>query len=272
MFLPINQADFSKVTAIWNEGFSDYLIPIHMTESQLNHRFSSLNISKEDSCVLVKNNEYVGIILLAHTTRQNKKIMWVGGMAISPKFRHQGLSKNLMTYAINLAKKKNCHSLNLEVITTNDKAYHLYSQLGFKKVNELTNGHLISHFNTEISHPHLHLQKGTSKIFEQKEPQTIPWQNRLIFCQQTFTIKQENTIIGYISGRETEESFIIQQLVFFNKNNEQLLDSTLLALYKTLKKELQYSNLVSNSFKKQDLINFSPQQTINQFQMALKIY
>ena len=46
-----------------------------MTESQLNHRFSSLNIPKEDSYVLVKNNEYAGIILLAHTTRQNKKIM-----------------------------------------------------------------------------------------------------------------------------------------------------------------------------------------------------
>ena len=80
-------------------------------------------------------------------------------MAISSKSRHQGLSKDLMTYTINLAKKEKCHNLNLEVITTNDKAYHLYTQLGFKKLNELTNGHLILKSNIQPSQPQLHLQR-----------------------------------------------------------------------------------------------------------------
>lgn len=266
MFLSIKKADFKKVTNIWNDGFSDYILPINMTEKQLAHRINSLDLSKDSSCVLVKDGEYAGILLLGTKSFQGRQIMWIGGMAISPKYRGLRLSNELMTYAIQQAKKEACDSLNLEVITSNKKAKALYQNFGFKKVNELTNGfwQVNEQNSTDFS-----LVEITDK--ELTEPSTTPWQNQLSVLSQVKGIIFKGERIGHLGYQESVDKISIQQLIIYKDDNLHKLDNLLPFLSHVFKKKIYFSNLATNSQEFQAITQFNPITSVNQYQMTLKI-
>ncbi|MBC2284203.1 GNAT family N-acetyltransferase [Listeria booriae] len=81
---------------LWNEAFADYLVPATMTEASFKARMESLFLSEEESLVATMNSEPAGIVLTGTRLFQSKKIAWIGGIAIVPKFRKNGLARQLM--------------------------------------------------------------------------------------------------------------------------------------------------------------------------------
>ena len=80
-------------------------------------------------CYLVRNNKIpVGYGLVRYIDGKH----WLSG-GLLPEVRGQGLGKKLFEFLI---KEYSPHDLYLEVLKSNEKAYKLYSQLGFKKTGE----------------------------------------------------------------------------------------------------------------------------------------
>ena len=60
--------------------------------------------------------------------------MQVGNVAVLPQYRRQGIAKNLVNFALALAKQKGCQVAELEVNTANVNAVALYQSCGFSVV------------------------------------------------------------------------------------------------------------------------------------------
>ncbi|MGX7023617.1 GNAT family N-acetyltransferase [Vagococcus hydrophili] len=269
MLLPIAKASMPRVTQTWNKGFSDYLVPINMTEQQLNHRIDSLGLSRDFSCVFEEEGAYLGVILLGIQTLNHKRIMWVGGISVDPASRGKHVGTKLMKHAELLATQNNCEGIRLEVIATNYKAKKMYDSLSYSILNELIIADISNLDNKQDSLVEL-IQFPMDRI-SLKEPITIPWQNRLIFAQNSLMIHYQHQIIGYLSFTESDSSIAIQQLVIFNEQHLSLIKDILIYLNNQFEKTLTLSNFDSSSKEFSMLHSFGLTTKLTQLQLFLPL-
>lgn len=233
MFISLDEVAFQQVVETWNQGFSDYLLPIHVDQESLEYRIQSLKLSKKHSAVFSMEGEFAGIILLGIQTFQQTKVMWIGGMAVIPKYRRNKVASKLMDYAENLAKENHCDHLILEVISTNERARKLYEAKGFQMVNELAIGTITLPTKSEAKRS-IRFKPVSVKERALSENQWTPWQNRCIFSDKNYDIYQDKTKLGSISFNLAEESgdkvLILKQFYVPEHENKRLITDILLTL------------------------------------------
>lgn len=275
MFITIDTADFQQVVTTWNQGFSDYLVPIHVDEEALEQRIQSLKLSKRLSAVFSIEGEFAGIILLGIQTFQQTKVMWVGGMAVTPKYRRKKVASELIDYAVSLAKENACDSLMLEVIATNERAKKLYDSKGFQVVNELAVGSLDLPVTCEENNL-IHFKLAASNELSATENSRTPWQNRFIFSDKNYAIYQDETRIGSISFNVAEDSsgntLTLRQFHLL----EQIDGSLMIEILFCLKEQEQAKTIKLANFDKalpeyQELEKIGIALQLTQFQMAKQI-
>ena len=66
-----------------------------------------------------------------------KKILVIHALGVSKKFSGKGIAKEMVNYAINFARLKNCNSMRLDVLSGNIPAEKLYSGLGFEHLTTI---------------------------------------------------------------------------------------------------------------------------------------
>ncbi|EOI06985.1 hypothetical protein UAY_00327 [Enterococcus moraviensis ATCC BAA-383] len=275
MFTTIEEANFQQVVDTWNQGFSDYLLPINVDQKGLEQRIQSLKLSKKLSVLYSINGEFAGIILLGVQTFRNIKVMWVGGMAVVPKYRQNKVASKLMNYAEQMAKEHHCEHLLLEVLEANERAKHLYQTKGFQTINELVVGEVVLPPTTNKKSK-IHFQPIAPKEQVVNENKWTPWQNRCIFSDKNYTIYQESAKIGSISFNVVDESssknLILKQLHLFEQRDVFLVENILT----TLKEQENSDSIKVTNFDKEtseyavlEKIGMSIQLT--QFQLAKKI-
>ncbi|WP_207696015.1 hypothetical protein DOK67_0000628 [Enterococcus sp. DIV0212c] len=229
MFIPINEADFQQVVETWNQGFSDYLLPIHVDQAALEQRIQSLKLSKKLSVIFSMDGEFAGIILLGMETFQQTKVMWVGGMAVVPKYRRSKVASKLIDYAENLAKENQCEQLILEVIATNERAKRLYEAKGFQVINELAVGS-VNLPATPKKQSNIEFKPAVSKDLALIENKWTPWQNRFIFSDKNYDIYQGEHKLGSTSFNVIGEELVIKQLNVLESKDILLTMDILLSL------------------------------------------
>lgn len=233
MFTTIENVKFQQAVETWNRGFSDYLLPITVDQKALEQRIQSLKLSKKLSAIYSIKGESAGIILLGVQTFQGTKVMWVGGMAVVPKYRRNKVASKLMDYAGKLAKENQCEYLILEVIKENERARRLYQEKGFQLINELAVGSVVLPARTSkkecIEFKAIPLEERALS-----ETKWIPWQNRSIFSDQNYAIYHEKLKVGSISFNLVEEasgkSLLLKQLQLIEQKNCSLITAILLTL------------------------------------------
>ncbi|MBC1982757.1 GNAT family N-acetyltransferase [Listeria booriae] len=193
--------------ALWNEAFSDYLVPATTTEASFKARMESLFLSEEESLVATMNGEPAGIALTGTREFQSKKIAWIGGIAIVPKFRKNGLARQLMEALISDYGKQSVAESWLEVIANNQPAIRLYESLGYEKINDLTflKGDLQNYDKAEVT-----LTSITSEPISEN-PNT-PWQNLISEQTKAASIWQDNQNLGHIIYRISDNGLTLLQL------------------------------------------------------------
>ncbi|MGX7243741.1 GNAT family N-acetyltransferase [Enterococcus quebecensis] len=233
MFIPIDEVDFQKVVDTWNQGFSDYLLPINVDKAGLEHRIQSLKLSKKLSAVFSIDGELAGVILLGIQTFQKTKVMWIGGMAVVPKYRRSKVASKLIDYAERLANENQCEQLVLEVLAANERAKQLYEVKGFQLVNELAVGSVVLPITIKVKND-LAFKSASKKEQSLTENQWTPWQNRCIFSDRNYEIYHEESKIGSISFNLVEESsertLILRQLHVSQREDRWLVIDILLKL------------------------------------------
>lgn len=275
MLITIDQADFQQVVDTWNRGFSDYLLPIHVDRDALEHRIQSLSLSKKLSAVFSVGGEFAGIILLGIQTFQQNKVMWVGGMAVLPKYRRNKVASKLIDHAENLARENQCDHLILEVIATNERARKLYEAKGLNSVNELAVGSVDLPVLAKAVNV-VHFQPISPKEQAMAEKQWTPWQNRSIFSDQNYAIYQNETRIGSISFNLAEEAsgtvVTLKQVQLFKEQHLPLMMDVLL----TLKEQENSVTVKLNNFdmaipEYRELQKIGVTLQLTQFQLAKQL-
>ncbi len=88
---------------------------------------------EEATTVLVKNKEIVGLTVV----RPIQDVGMLGPIAVSPRYRRQGLGRSLIAFSLQGALRYGLSKMQLEFDITNEPAFQLYSELGFTPVHRL---------------------------------------------------------------------------------------------------------------------------------------
>jgi GNAT superfamily N-acetyltransferase len=130
-----DQMSIEGLVAAFNHTFTGYPVPITQTKSSLQSMIEADNIQLQSSLVVRDaGGEDVGIGLLA--VRDSRG--WVGGMAVAPAWRRQGLGAWLIARVLAQASVLGLETVELEVLEENTAAYHLYQRTGFQDRRLLT--------------------------------------------------------------------------------------------------------------------------------------
>lgn len=220
-YIPFNQVSEEVRTQIWNDGFSDYLRPIHMTIEQLNNRLKTLNLSGEYSFIVFENGIAKGITLYGVKEFNGTKTCWIGGLAVHPDYRKEGIGVAMLDYSEKLSRKLDIDLVTLEVIAENEKALNLYLREGYNIARK------VSFLKGEIS---LDSSKSTLTLetvnhLTDESDLTIPWQNRVFHGYKQCQIKESGTVVGSLVYQINDSLIQIFQINLVKEKISELIIS-----------------------------------------------
>ena len=122
---------------VFNESFSDYFIPIQLSEEQLTSKMLADKVNHDISLGFFENGDLIAFILHGFDKINSEKIIYNGGTGVIPKKRGSGLTKQMYHFILPLLREKGIDKLLLEVITKNTQAIKSYEKSGYKLEREL---------------------------------------------------------------------------------------------------------------------------------------
>lgn len=132
-FNSLENSTISEMLTAFNLSFADYIIPLQVTEQQFRDKLFSEDIHLEWSFGAFEDNKLVGFML--HGYRNNT--LYNAGTGVIPKHRGNKITQKLYHYCLEKAKSENIKSIQLEVITENNKAIRTYENIGFEIIRTL---------------------------------------------------------------------------------------------------------------------------------------
>ena len=132
--MPADSVDFDALVDVFNEAYSDYLVPLHLDRASLDFTLAVCDVDLASSRVaLVDGDEPAAFSFLA----LRRSEAWIAGMGTVPAYRRQGLGEEALRAVLDEAARRGATSVRLEVIAENDGARALYEKLGFVHEREL---------------------------------------------------------------------------------------------------------------------------------------
>lgn len=126
-----------KLLEVFNLSFSDYLVPLRLTQEQLEDKIKNDSIKLEFSVGAFEDNQLVAFIVHGYDVIDNLKIVYNAGTGVIPTKRGNKLTRELYDYAFPILHEHGIDKVLLEVITTNEPAIRIYKNTGFKITREL---------------------------------------------------------------------------------------------------------------------------------------
>jgi len=127
------ELSLSEQTDCFNRSFEDYVIPIHLTPSQLEKRYEREKLRPEVSLACEIDGQLAGMCL----NGRNGALAYCGGFGIFQPFRGRGFGRRFFNDVISFQREKGVREYQLEVICENTAAYLLYKGLGFKEFDQV---------------------------------------------------------------------------------------------------------------------------------------
>jgi len=119
--------------ALFNAGYEDYLVPMHVDEAGLTSMVETLDIDLDASRVAYRDGMPVGFANLAVRGDEG----WVGGVGVVTSARRSGVGETLMNAIHEQARELGIARVWLEVIVENTGAFALYEKLGYRTVQDV---------------------------------------------------------------------------------------------------------------------------------------
>ncbi|MDY4067729.1 GNAT family N-acetyltransferase [Bullifex sp.] len=118
---------YSFLKKTFNEAFSDYNIPMNLSEEQIKIHLESNDYNPRLSIGAFDNDKMVGFVFVGQ--RGNR--LYDGGTAVIKEYRRKGIAKNMIKSILNKMQKDEVFIL--ECISDNTRGLKLYESLGFVK-------------------------------------------------------------------------------------------------------------------------------------------
>jgi ribosomal protein S18 acetylase RimI-like enzyme len=130
---PTQSFGLSATAGLLNEAFSDYLVPIRLSQASLLQMVRRDSVDLDCSRVVRDNGLPVGVALVARRGWSSR----LAGMALLPTARGQGIGRWCMTQLMSEARARSERVMELEVIEENTAAVCLYRGCGFNVLGRL---------------------------------------------------------------------------------------------------------------------------------------
>jgi len=235
--------DNIKILTVFNESFSDYLIPFRLTEDQLKCKMIADKIDLELSVGVFENGKLIGFILHGFDIINNQKVVYNGGTGVIPKKRGFGLTKQMYLFNLSVLEKKGIDKIILEVISNNIQAIKSYKKSGFKPTRELAC--FKGNFET----------KKSNKEIEIKELANYPWEQMESFWDITPTWQNSKNVLSNMRGdNDSLGAYIQNQLVGYIIYTPKSMQMRQIAVHKDFRKIGIASKLIAELTKKHGTI------------------
>jgi ribosomal protein S18 acetylase RimI-like enzyme len=132
---PASNYPVAELVNTLNQGFENYFIPIHFTNSMFMNMLHKDGIDLAASRVLLANQIPCGIALIA--PRGDRRVSRLSAMGITKETRGKGAGSWFMKELIAEACERGDQEMVLEVIEQNEPAVRLYQKYGFESVRRL---------------------------------------------------------------------------------------------------------------------------------------
>lgn len=132
---PASKYPVAELVSILNQGFEEYFIPIHFTDSLFLNMLRKDGIDLSVSRVLLANQKPSGIALIA--PRRARRVSRLAAMGIAKETRGKGAGSWFMKELIAEACHRGDREMVLEVIEQNEPAVKLYQKYGFRSLRRL---------------------------------------------------------------------------------------------------------------------------------------
>jgi ribosomal protein S18 acetylase RimI-like enzyme len=119
------------------QAFSDYVIPIQMTQLQFETKLRRDSVIAGISPVAIMQGQVAGFSLFGLGEWDGVVTAYDAATGVIPSARGNGLTKKLFENVLPAMKEMSIQQYLLEVIIGNDAAFHIYQKMGFKQVREL---------------------------------------------------------------------------------------------------------------------------------------
>ncbi len=122
----------ARLCAAMNAAFSDYVVPLSLTEDKFRDFQKQRGFSPEHSFVALAGEEIAAFWFSSPPLSAYDGHAYTLSVGTAPAHRRKGLSRQLLHKVIDRQKPDEGRGLQLEVITTNDKAVKAYRDFGFE--------------------------------------------------------------------------------------------------------------------------------------------
>jgi ribosomal protein S18 acetylase RimI-like enzyme len=120
-----------------NLSFSDYVTPMHLSEQDFRQFQRQRGFSSQHSFAALAGTEIAAFWFSSAPNPEYGNRAYTLSVGTSPAHRRKGLSRQLLEAVIEQQHKVGANGLQLEVITTNDKAVSAYEAFGFNRERTL---------------------------------------------------------------------------------------------------------------------------------------
>lgn len=128
----LSSISISELVQVFNHAFADYAIPITLTVELLESKIVQEHIQLNLSVGVFDEDKIVGFILTGVLWLDGYLNVYNAGTGVIPQYRGQEWTKKMYAFLDQKLKGVQAIQHQLEVLTTNKKAIHLYTSLGFK--------------------------------------------------------------------------------------------------------------------------------------------
>ena len=124
--------DLDALVIAFNEAFSDYIVPMHVTASQLREICARRGVVLELSPAEFDGERIVAYTLNALGTWNGVPSAYDSGTGVAPSHRRHGLARRLLDVSFETLRERGAEQMVLEVLEANAKAVALYRALDFE--------------------------------------------------------------------------------------------------------------------------------------------
>src|SRR3954451_5187749 len=130
---PATSLTLAALAELFPPAYEGYVLPFVIDEPTLRFMVDAFDIDLDASRVAYSDGEPIALANLAIRADE----AWIGGIAVVPPARRQGVAETLMRAAHDEARARGVARVWLEVIEQNESAFRLYEKLGYEVVRKV---------------------------------------------------------------------------------------------------------------------------------------
>lgn len=270
--------DVPTLTNTFNQAFSDYLVPLQLTEEQLKSKLIADDTFLQYSVGAFSHNQLIGFILHGFRQEDGTRRIYNGGTGVIPEYRGNRLTVSMYKHILPVLKAHHIQEIVLEVLENNTKALRSYETAGFKA------NRMVKCYSGKVSINTIN-QDIQIKAIENPDWQKLTrfwdflptWQNTVQSVQNlrdtvvVIGAYLSDELVGYVAFNPMSKR--IQQLAVNPSSRNKGIGATLIHyLISNYSHEISIMNVEDNHPQTHNfLARLGLQNTVNQIEMVLRI-